>query len=245
MVRLRDGSEVRDPRLGRIPAFDERSRGFPVRAALGPQQQIEVTRLWHLSSTSHVLDQGRMGSCVGMGVTNDLRYTPRPVPGLTEEFAVKRIYWPAQQGDEWPGGSYPGADPVYEGTSVLAGIKAAAALGYYKTYRWAFSEADLALAVGHLGPSIIGVPWFEGMLEADAGGYLRLTGEVIGGHCVCVIGISLSRDDYTIAQSWGPDWNAPMRGRARITRAAMAMLLRQDGEAAVITERATPRVATG
>lgn len=240
-MRLRDGSEVADPRLGRIPQFDPRSRGYGVRAVLPTAWQHEKSRMWYLPSTAPVLDQGREGSCVGHGITNELRFTPVPVAGLDSRFAVEQIYWPAQRADEWEGGAYPGADPVYEGTSVLAGIKAAAALGYYREYRWCFSEKDLALAVGYLGPVVIGVNWHEGMTDVDEDGYIHPTGPVLGGHCVVVVGFSRTRADYTALNSWGPTWG--VRGRCRIRRDDLASLLAADGEAAVITRRTRPQVA--
>lgn len=241
MPTLRNQSTVDDPRLDRLPEFDPRSRDYPITAVLGPEQQKPITRLWTIPSGSPVLDQGSEGACVGFGVTNELRFSPMPIRGLDATFARQSIYWRAQENDQWPGGSYPGANPTYEGTSVLAGIKTAATLGYYAEYRWAFGEDDLALAVSHQGPAVIGVNWYGGMFKPDSGGYLRPTGNVAGGHCVLVIGITASRGDYTIYNSWGADWGR--NGRARITRDDMARLLDEDGDACVITSRLNPTVA--
>jgi hypothetical protein len=238
---MRDGTEVADPRLGRLVQFDARSRGFPVRAVLPTTWQHERSRMWYLPSTAPVLDQGREGSCVGHGITNELRFTPVPAVGLDSRFAVEQIYWPAQRIDEWDGGSYPGADPFYEGTSVLAGIKAAVALGYYREYRWCFGEKDLALAVGYLGPVVIGVNWHENMTFTDEEGYIHPTGPVLGGHCVVVVGFSRARGDYTIMNSWGPSYG--VRGRCRIGRADLASLLAADGEACIPVGRVRPKVA--
>lgn len=234
MPQLRDGTTITDPRLDRLVEFDIASRNYPVTAVL-PRAAVPVTKLWTIPAGEPVLDQGREGACVGFGVTNELRFDPVPIGGLSATFARERIYWPAQRIDQWPGGAYPGAAPFYEGTSVLAGIKTAAKLGYYGEYRWAFGEADLALAVSHLGPAVIGVNWYTGMFRPDARGYLNATGQVEGGHCTLVIGLNARYSYYTIYNSWGPGWGKA--GTARIRRSTMDRLLREEGDAAIITQR--------
>lgn len=232
------------PGLGRRVQFDERSRAFPIRALLA-DDRLPVTRRWWIPSRVPVLDQGSEGACVGFGVTNELRCTPVAAIGLDARFAREQIYWPAQQIDPWPGGAYPGAAPHYEGTSVLAGVQVAARAGWYREYRWAFGEDDLARAVSHVGPAILGLPWYETMFDPDRDGYLNPGGAVAGGHCVLAIGINTRRDQgrgaYVIYNSWGPDWGD--RGRAWITRADMARLLAQDGEACIPTVRARPKAS--
>jgi hypothetical protein len=227
--------------MGRLVEFDVRSRQFPVRAALRPGVEFPTSRRWYLPRTEPVLDQGETSSCVGMGVTNELRYTPTPVRHLDERFAIERIYWEAQKIDRWPGGDYPGAQPQRDdGTSVLAGVKAAAAQGWYLEYRWAFGEADLALAVSHVGPAVLGLPWFEGMLRGDDDHYLHPTGAVVGGHCVLAIGINIQRNAYMIANSWSADWTGSDHGRAWITRSDMGRLLADQGEACIPVRRGRP-----
>lgn len=239
MPQLRDGTIVHDPRLDRILQFDERSLGFGIRGVLDPATQAQpVTRLWSVPAGSPVLDQGREGACVGFGVTNELRFDPVPVPGLDAVFAHDQIYWPAQRRDNQPGGSYPGASPVYEGTSVLAGVQQARSMGFYGQFRWAFGEADLALAVSHAGPAILGLNWWTGMFRPDTAGYLRRTGRVEGGHCILCIGINVEGGYYTVYNSWGPTWGAG--GRAKIARNIMAALLADNGEACIPQQRYNP-----
>lgn len=246
-MRLRDGSEVADPRLGRLVGSDPRSANYPLRA-LVRAEYYERTRLWYLPSTVPPLNQGERGSCVGMGVTNELRYTPVPIPipGDPNVFAEQEIYWGAQRRDGLPGGAYPGAENdggLYEGTYVTAGLEEARARGYITEYRWAESEPDLAIGLGWVGPAVIGVNWHEGMMDVDDCGYLWPDGQVVGGHCVCVVGFSVKRGDYTIAQSWG-GWGMHGSGRARVTRPVMARLLAENGEAAIVTGRARPKATS-
>lgn len=204
--------------MGREVQFDERSRQFPVRSLLPPAP----TPLRSYSWSPHLnLDQGREGACVGFGVAHELAARPQRVTGVTNETGM-RLYRLAQDldGEDWP-----------EGTSVLAGMKAAQSLGLYSLYFWAFSEPELARAVGYRGPAVIGVNWREGMWEPDGSGFLHASGPVVGGHCVLVYGINLRLGAYRIWNSWGPDWG--QGGTALISRADMAVLLQDSGEAAI------------
>ncbi len=189
---------------------------------------------------SYIADGVGVHNCVGYGVTNELRFNPVPVLDLGTTFARESIYWAAQKIDPWPGGSYPGASPRYEGTSVRAGVKIAARLGYVGEYRWAFNESEMALAIT-LGPIIIGVDWYEGMYRPDSRGYLRPTGRKVGGHCCLVVGLKVTGATtgyYTIYNSWGPNWG--VNGTARITRADMHQLKSDGGDACLITQRFNP-----
>lgn len=236
MINLRDGSTVNDPRLDRLAQFDPRSRQYALVDIL-TARTIE-TRMWTIPEGEPVLDQGADGACVGFGVTNELRFNPVAIPGLDARYAKESIYWEAQRRDEWPGGSYPGASPNYEGTSVLAGMQTAKSLGFYGAYHWAFNETQLAAGVSEIGPAVIGIPWYSGMFRPSREYYLRVTGSNQGGHCILVIGINTRFGYYTIYNSWGPRWGN--NGTARIRRNDMARLLAENGDAAIVTERLAP-----
>lgn len=215
-----------DPRLDRVVEFDERSRSYPVTAVIEATKPRSYT--WRPDAV--VLDQGREGACVGFSIAQELAARPAVVKGVTSQVA-QRIYRRAQQIDEWPG-------EAYEGTSVLAGMKAAVEQGYFEGYRWAFGEADLALAVGYKGPAVIGVPWYTGMFDTDADGYLHPTGQLAGGHAILVYGIDLKRGRYKLRNSWGADWG--MDGNAYLSRQDMALLLSRQGEAVIPVGRKRP-----
>jgi hypothetical protein len=236
---LKDGSNTTDRRLDRIPAFDRRSLDFLIRDALDDtQKQTLLTKLWDAPPDTPVLDQGQEGACTGFGTTNELLWNPVPVPQLDGTFAREKIYWVAQEDDPWPGGSYPGATPHYEGTAVLYAIKAAAAIGYYTAYHWATTETEMAQGVSHLGPAIIGINWTENMFDPDADNYVHPTGELAGGHCLLAIGLDVAGGYYTLHNSWGPTWGD--NGNCKIKRADMAKLLRDQGECCIITGRSLP-----
>ncbi len=191
---------------------------------------------------SYVADGIGVHNCVGFGITNELRFNPVPVMGLDADFARQKIYWPAQRDDQWPGGSYEGASPFYEGTSVRAGLEVAQKLGYVGEYRAANNEYELALAMT-LGPVVIGVDWYEGMFKPDKRGYIKPTGRKMGGHCCLVIGITVTRGPkgsgyYTIYNSWGPSWGD--KGTARIRRVDLGKLIDDGGDAFSIVSRFNP-----
>lgn len=212
-ARLRDGSVVKDRRLGRLISFDERSRNFPVTALLAKLDKTEPrSYTWKITN---LLDQGREGACVAAAWTHELMARPAVIGNLDMDFARKRIYWPAQQIDEWPGGSYDQATPFYEGTSVLAGAKIVKdSLKGIGAYYWAFNVKDFAAAVSRHGPGVIGVAWKDGMFSPRPSGLLEVTGDIAGGHAVCVFGYrknhklpgeDKARNLFAVAQSWGAD----------------------------------------
>lgn len=185
------------------------------------------------------LDQGQEGRCVEYGLCHELLARPVVVEraAVDKILADKAIYWPAQQEDQWPGGSYPGATPTYEGTSVLAGTKVAARLGFYGEYRWGLDAADLARMVGYKGPAVIGVDWYEGMYEPDADGFLHVSGNQVGGHCILVHGVKIGwsnealdteKSYFKLWNSWGKDWG--MGGVGYLSWTDMETLIAHEGE---------------
>jgi len=232
-MKLRNGSKVKDSRLARIVHFDERSRKFSVRKLLGPKPLRSYT--W---SCPRWLDQGQEGACVGFSWAHELVARPVVVPNITAKFAREQVYWEAQKIDEWAGGSYPGARPVCEGTSVLAGVKVLQKAGYFDAYHWAFSIKELALAIGYCGPAVLGIPWYEGMFDTDEKGVLHIGGQVSGGHAILCNGVSVKNKTFRLHNSWGQSWG--VNGEATISWDDLDRLLHEDGEACVPTGRRKP-----
>jgi hypothetical protein len=237
MILLKNGTFTQDPRLTRIQQFDDRSKAF--RATAGIETKKPRSYTW--SCSTH-LDQGQEGSCVGHGFAHELIARPAVVKNIDSKFAVEQVYWPAQKLDEWPGGSYPGASPRYEGTSVLAGAKVVKSLGYIKEYRWAFGLDDLILAVGYKGPAVIGVNWYDGMYDTDQWGYISTWGDIQGGHCLLVKGVNVKEQYFLLHNSWGPSWG--VNGDAKITFGDMHYLLQEGGEACIPVTRAGTNIFT-
>jgi hypothetical protein len=236
-VILKDGTMPSDPRLGRLTQFDERSRAYPVMATLvAPAPPRSYT--WSVPVPA--LDQGSEGSCVGHAWAHELLARPAVASGVDHPYA-RRIYHEAQRIDPWPGGAYEGAEPRYEGTSILAGAKVVAGLGAMTEYRWAFSIDELALAVGYKGPAVLGIPWYESMFHPDEAGQIRVAGDAVGGHAILCRGVSVRLRLFRLRNSWGA-WGLNGSGDCLISFDDLGRLLHEGGEACVPAGRKTVRV---
>jgi hypothetical protein len=227
LTRLRDGSITLDPMLDRLVQFDERSREYPVSELLTRDQTKPRGYRWRVNAW---LDQGQEGACVGFSWAHELAARPVEIKGTSFELAY-RIYKEAQKIDEWEGEDY-------EGTSVLAGAKVCQQMGYIGEYRWAFDLDDLVLAIGHLGPAIIGVPWFKGMENPGSCGYLHATGAQTGGHAILVYGVDPKNRTFLLHNSWGRDWGND--GTCKVDYDLMQTLLNGWGEACIPITRMKP-----
>lgn len=241
MVTLRDGSITENPKLDLIFHKDERSRAY---AAVNILRADQASPRFRSYSVNKWLDQGPDGACVGFAFSHELCSTPLRIEKwkeIRESFAWD-VYHRAQHRDPWHGCSLGSNCPIepnaesYEGTSMLAGIKTIQQDGYIDEYRWAFGEEDLALAVSHLGPAVIGIRWYEGMFQPNRHNFIEPTGNVSGGHAVVVSAINpkFENEDlqyYRIWNSWGKNW--ARNGWSLISRRDMKRLLSEDGEAVI------------
>jgi hypothetical protein len=209
----------------RVVSFDEKSRNYPIRRLVGGYTPRSYT--W---SCKVNLDQGAEGACTGFAVTHEAAARPKVVLNMTNNIA-REIYYRARELDEWPGEDY-------EGSSVLGAIKAGMERGWYREYRWAFTELDLALAVGYKGPAVLGIYWYNGMLYPDQSGFIHPTGNVCGGHAILCNGINIKRGIYRLHNSWGKEWG--INGDCFISRTELGTLLREDGEACIPVIRTIP-----
>jgi hypothetical protein len=254
MPALRNNGYTDDPRLDRLPQFDEKSRSFPIRAAAEAIRPRSFS--WRVNPP-YVIDQGREGACVGFAVTNELQAWPAEVrPGsleLATRFAREHIYWEAQRIDPWPGGAYPGAGPFMEGTSVLAGMKIAQQLGYFREYRWAFGLADLVHGLGRNGPAVLGIDWYDSMYRPQDN-WVRVSGSVVGGHAILARAVrivwainrampgswqavDLDTSYVVLRNSWGAGWGNG--GDAKISLRDLGTLLDHQGEGVFAVGRRT------
>lgn len=218
-----------DRRLDRLPRFDDESRTYSIRA-IAPSREL-ISKTWLVTKC---LDQGREGACVGFGITHGLLAEPRmgSTRTFTAKFAREKIYYEAQKSDPWPGGEYPGAYPIYSGTSVLDGLKQAKKIKKISSYRWAFGIDDMLVGLGYFGPAIVGTNWLEGMTEPGVDGRIRATGWPMGGHCYLVSAFNVHSQLLTIHNSWGLGWG--INGTAKISVSDFEKLLQGGGECAFI-----------
>lgn len=218
MIRLIDGSRVKDPRLGRIRQYDARTLNYPIKAVLN--NPVKPRSMTWLCTT--YLDQGNIGACVGFAVAHEAIARPDIIPDVNYTTAMK-VYRRAQELDPWPGTDY-------EGTSVLAGLKAAMELGWYTEYRWAWSLDELILGIGHHGPAILGINWYDGLFTPDSRGNIKISGSVAGGHAIMAVGVSVPKRKFRLHNSWNKGWG--INGDAFISFDDMERLLNEQGEAA-------------
>lgn len=205
----------------RIPRFDERSRQYPIRTLLPARKPRSYT--W--GGAPH-LDQGEEGACVGHGWAHEVAANPNGLPVTSKDAFA--IYKRAQQIDDWEG-------EEYSGTSVLAGAKAVAERGWMAEYRWAFTLDDALSSLAWAGPIVIGVNWYEGMTDPNSKGYLKPSGELLGGHCVMVKGLNVAYKRVIVHNSWGTSWGR--RGDAYLSFTDFGRLQRESGEVCVPVKR--------
>lgn len=216
-------NNMAEPRFGRIIQFDERSRNYNIAEEVRDKPLRSYT--WTLGFP--VLDQIG-GSCVGNGLTHELMARPARVQGLDQYFALNSIYFEAQKNDPWPGGAYPGANPFYEGTSVLAGFKQVVTLGYYTGYKWSFTLNDALLAIGYMGGGIAGINWLTDMMNTDSDGFIHPTGKIEGGHAIYINSINVREKSISFPNSWGEDWG--ISGYGKLSFDNFGKLLSDQGE---------------
>jgi C1A family cysteine protease len=206
------------------PNHDERSREYPMRTLLS-QVPIE-TKMWQQGT---ILDQGQEGACVGFGWTAELLAEPMPYQAREDSGNnyARNLYLEAKVLDEWPGENY-------EGTSVLAGAKALKNRNLIGGYRWCFGIDELRDTIISQGPVVIGVPWYEGMYEAE-GGVVTITGKKVGGHCLTVTGYDADKNMFRWQNSWGRGYG--LDGSALIGYNDLAGLLSEQGEACIPMDR--------
>jgi hypothetical protein len=147
---------------------------------------------------------------------------PVAVGGLSNAYALG-VYRRAQNLD-----NFPNSQP---GTSVLAGAKAMKERGWYSRYTWCESEEEVAAAVSHVGPVVVGTNWFEGMYTVPSDGFVVPTGRVVGGHAWLLVGIDVEGGFYYWINSWGRKYGK--NGRAKIRREAFTTLFNRRGEGCV------------
>ncbi len=223
------------------PTFDERSKDFPIRAAINERPKRR-TKKWR---NGVIIDQGREGACVGFGWTAEALSTPVAVDLTRVKADVPKdptafahyIYQRAKVLDPWDGENY-------EGTSVLAGAKAMQEAGLIKEYRWCFGIEDVIDALMTTGPVVLGIYWYESMYDAPEG-IVTVSGKTVGGHCITAVGYKLAADSATgedtiiLQNSWGYSWGT--WGLAEIAVSDLAALLNNNGEACVPYRRSYGR----
>lgn len=204
---------------GRDNIPDRRDRQFML-----PIKRSRLTSRYWTCNT--IEDQEDTPHCVGFAWAGWLM-----APPIKQYIAPYGIYHLAQFMDEWEGEDY-------DGTSVRGGAKVLHSLGLITEYQWAFDADVVVGAVLEKGPVVIGVSWYEGMMEPKGDGYISPTGDIVGGHAALIDGVDTKKGFVRIKNSWGKEWGK--KGRCFLLIDEFDKLLKGDGEACIGIE-ARPR----
>ncbi len=212
---------------GLLVSHDTRSTAFPVADVLDPAAAL-VSRVW---AQPQRFDQGQTPRCVGFSLAQEL--SADPVSVACSDWTGPNIYNLAQKLDEWAGEGY-------DGTSLLAGLKALQQFGYCGEYRWASSVEDVLNSLSQLGPVVMAGPWTTGMFTPDGQGYVNVTGTAGNiGHCYLLGAVDAATGDATIRQTWGPNWSV-LGWDAKLRAESIRQLLAMGTQCAIITQRFDP-----
>lgn len=203
-------------------------------------QNLPVSKTWGISSEH--LDQGGTSTCVGHALRNFLRCAPvrtsQPHPSEWD------IYRAAVLLDSWKDNDdeseLPDNDPGMDsGTTVRAGMKGLSQMGLIESYVWAFSLQPAIEWLLTKGPLVIGVNWYDSMMEADASGHISIApgAKVVGGHSVLLRSANQNRATVGGPNNWGNRW--AKKGDFTLSYKDLERLIRENGEVCAAIQKGT------
>jgi C1A family cysteine protease len=102
--------------------------------------------------------------------------------------------------------------PYASGESAIDGECGGCADWRQNTYRItsfdsvAASAEAIKSALVQYGPVIVGMTIYEDFLYYQSGIYRHVTGSVLGGHAIVIVGYDDADQSWILKNSWGPDW---------------------------------------
>ena len=229
---LRDGSKTLDPLCGLI--FSGETEAVKSLYSLPPADGGIDLRKRPLINKRRIRPIGDppiiqvISSCVGKGITNMLEHE-KGIRSLGSEWA-DNFYFEVQKRDQFPGGEYPGADPVAGGTSIYDALVYAKEIGLITDFVRARTMDEVLSGICyHSSGAIFGLDWTEGMMRPDRNGISRPTGRSVGGHCTYGRDFYLNKDIVRGPNTW-PDWNPWLAGGWAMTVKDLDHSLRRGGE---------------
>ena len=209
--------------LGRIENHVPQNRLFRVSAPLTEHRPVR-----HRIG-GKVLDQGRVGMCVGAtgAAYKNWRGMRRLFTRYKKIDTALRWYTGATAIDPWPG-QMPDQDTGTDMNSVAKIMRAEGALARWE---WCFSWEDF-LASLQDRPVAIGIDWDDSMFYPDASGRVHPDGNTAGGHETLVYGDDPDLEMLRVRNSWSELWG--LRGDYFISYADMRAKLAANGDAVVL-----------
>lgn len=224
--------------LGRLHAPDSRDRSFLLAAHPAAQKIKRVTsRSWGFHAKP--IDQGNTGTCVGHAWKHCLMADPI-VRRTADKPSAFDIYDEATKVDEFSDNDNDISRQM--GTSVRGGAKVLQLMGLVTEYSWITSADEAARWIGGQdergefvgGPVVIGVNWYGSMFDTDPEGLLHVSGNIAGGHSVCINKWYQKLGLFGGIQSWSLPWG--IYGHFLISGEDLDRLLKEDGEGCTPTE---------
>lgn len=217
--------------LGRVKYHDPASLDHPIQPR-GLAQTEVPTKLIHWPDrrpAKYHLHQ-RCNGCTGYSLCTCLNHTPFHkvnTPTFNDADSID-AYVRATENDVWDWTYDPATGSGDEGSSGNGACKGARAAGWITAWKWGFTEA-LFWAGMKVGPMYNGTNWYRGMMEPDSEGFLRPTGDLVGGHQFCTDEYDPKSDSFRIDNTWGRGWG--QNGYARIKRVDLFdLIFKQSGD---------------
>jgi len=178
-----------------------------------------------------VLDQGNYGTCVGNGWAGFLAAAPIEDPGVDETLARAIYYESTIIGGSPDDPDAPGGGQ--QGSSVRDGAKAVKNRGKLAAYAFASDLSQVDEWLNNHSSVVFGTNWYTSMFSPDANGWIKISGQVEGGHCFLCLDKLDAEDGYLFRNSWG-DWG--QNGNFKMKTADVKRLLSESGDACLAAE---------
>lgn len=152
-------------------------------------------------------DQGSTSQCVAYAMAGWIEFYRWKMLGIAEQVDPRPIYHLAKQIDGIAG----------EGTTLEAGVEAAARLGWIKpeNVRNVSNLAEVQQALHRHGCILAGFDIDDGWFNAAADGWIKQGAKAFGGHAVLLCGYHVGENYVAFQNSWGE--GRGWRGFNRVT----------------------------
>lgn len=205
--QIKGGYTTNHPNLDRVPGWDTRNESYRVHPVLlampAGGEGLSPKPRTATYKTYVQLNQGQDGACVGFAHTQAACTAPKDKAQKDLTFIdATNLYHQAQMLDD-----IPGQEPEVQGSTTLAGAKAAVQAGYYTSYLWARNLTDIQLACSYMGPVVIGISWYDSMFHVINDTIsISPEAQVAGGHDTLLNGVDVEGKRFRLHNSWGPEW---------------------------------------